>query len=112
MRRCVCNGVLVCVGYLVDSLRRLILSIALVVVSRPTVGKKNPAFCSQVIASWIYSASTLHAAVNFPQKPSMSFVPSCPSSMFAPPPTDKVSVVVVVVIIGVVLVCCLRSIYH
>lgn len=45
----------------------------------------------QVIASWIYSASTLHAAVNFPQKPSMSFVPSCPSSMFAPPPTDKVS---------------------
>lgn len=44
----------------------------------------------QVIASWIYSASTLHAAVNFPQKPSMSFVPSCPGSMFAPPPTDKV----------------------
>lgn len=45
---------------------------------------------NQVIASWIYSASTLHAAVNFPQKPSMSFVPSCPGSMFAPIPTDKV----------------------
>eukprot|EP00752_Nemacystus_decipiens_P012081 g10711.t1 len=46
-------------------------------------------FIAKVIASWIYSASTLHAAVNFPQKPSMSFVPSCPGSMFAPPPTDK-----------------------
>eukprot|EP00903_Cladosiphon_okamuranus_P008352 g8033.t1 len=44
---------------------------------------------AKVIASWIYTGSTLHAAVNFPQKPSMSFVPSCPGSMFAPPPTDK-----------------------
>ncbi|CAM9689337.1 unnamed protein product, partial [Hapterophycus canaliculatus] len=47
------------------------------------------AFIAKVIASWIYSASTLHAAVNFPQKPSMSYVPSCPSAMFAPIPTDK-----------------------
>lgn len=62
----------------------------------------------QVIASWIYSASTLHAAVNFPQKPSMSFVPSCPGSMFAPPPTDKVNTVVVVVAVAfaVAIVCC------
>ncbi|CAB1101148.1 unnamed protein product [Ectocarpus sp. CCAP 1310/34] len=48
------------------------------------------AFIAKVIASWIYSASTLHAAVNFPQKPSMSFVPSCPGSVYAPPPIDKV----------------------
>ncbi|CAM9988636.1 unnamed protein product [Ectocarpus sp. 4 AP-2014] len=47
------------------------------------------AFIAKVIASWIYSASTLHAAVNFPQKPSMSFVPSCPGSVYAPPPIDK-----------------------
>ncbi|CAN0249624.1 unnamed protein product [Pylaiella littoralis] len=47
------------------------------------------ALLAKVIASWIYSASTLHAAVNFPQKPSMSFVPSCPGSVYAPPPTDK-----------------------
>eukprot|EP00904_Undaria_pinnatifida_P007085 jgi/Undpi1/3506/HiC_scaffold_16.g06878.m1 len=47
------------------------------------------ALIAKILASIIYSASTLHAAVNFPQKPSMSFVPSCPGSMFAPPPTDK-----------------------
>ncbi|CBN79156.1 Lipoxygenase [Ectocarpus siliculosus] len=47
------------------------------------------ALIAKVIASWIYSASTLHAAVNFPQKPSMSFVPSCPGSVYAPPPIDK-----------------------
>ncbi|CAM9249351.1 unnamed protein product [Ascophyllum nodosum] len=44
---------------------------------------------TKVLASLIYSASVLHAAVNFPQKPIMSFVPACPSSMFAPIPTDK-----------------------
>ncbi|CAN0408228.1 unnamed protein product, partial [Laminaria digitata] len=43
----------------------------------------------QVFASLIYTASTLHAAVNFPQKPSMSFVPSSPGSVYAPIPTDK-----------------------
>ncbi|CAM9249501.1 unnamed protein product [Ascophyllum nodosum] len=42
-----------------------------------------------VIASIIYSASVLHAAVNFPQSPTMSFVPSCPGSMFAPIPSEK-----------------------
>eukprot|EP00904_Undaria_pinnatifida_P007087 jgi/Undpi1/3508/HiC_scaffold_16.g06880.m1 len=47
------------------------------------------ALITRVFASLIYSASTLHAAVNFPQKPSMSFVPSCPASVYAPPPTDK-----------------------
>ncbi|CAM9271580.1 unnamed protein product, partial [Laminaria digitata] len=47
------------------------------------------ALVSKVFASLIYTASTLHAAVNFPQKPSMSFVPSCPASVYAPIPTDK-----------------------
>lgn len=46
--------------------------------------------CSQVISTLIYTASTLHAAVNFPQRPSMSFNPSCPGSVYQPIPTDKV----------------------
>ena len=46
----------------------------------------------QVLASIIYTASVLHSAVNFPQRTIMSFIPSCPSSMFAPIPTDKVGV--------------------
>ncbi|CAN0326469.1 unnamed protein product [Ectocarpus sp. 6 AP-2014] len=44
---------------------------------------------AKVLASLIYSASTLHAAVNFPQKTTMSFVPSNPASVYVPPPTDK-----------------------
>lgn len=44
----------------------------------------------QVLASLIYSASTLHAAVNFPQKPIMSYPPNTPGSVYVPPPTDKV----------------------
>lgn len=44
----------------------------------------------QVLASIIYSASVLHTAVNYPQRTSMSFVPSCPGSMYVPIPTDKV----------------------
>eukprot|EP00904_Undaria_pinnatifida_P011934 jgi/Undpi1/7871/HiC_scaffold_24.g10343.m1 len=44
---------------------------------------------TKVFASLIYTASTLHAAVNFPQTPSMSFLPSCPGAMYATPPTDK-----------------------
>eukprot|EP00904_Undaria_pinnatifida_P007086 jgi/Undpi1/3507/HiC_scaffold_16.g06879.m1 len=54
---------------------------------KTTTDKK--AFIAKVFASFIYTASTLHAAVNFPQKPSMSFVPSSPGAMYAPPPTDK-----------------------
>ena len=46
----------------------------------------------QVLASIIYTASVLHSAVNFPQRSIMSFIPSCPSSMFVPIPTDKVGV--------------------
>ncbi|CAN0422903.1 unnamed protein product, partial [Scytosiphon promiscuus] len=42
---------------------------------------------SQVLASLIYSASTLHAAVNFPQKSRTSFVPNTPGAVFAAPPT-------------------------
>ncbi|CAM9747685.1 unnamed protein product [Pylaiella littoralis] len=42
-----------------------------------------------VLASLIYSASTLHAAVNFPQKPLMSYAPNNPGSVYMPPPTDK-----------------------
>lgn len=42
--------------------------------------------CTQVIATLIYTASTLHAAVNFPQGPFMSFNPSCPGSVYEPPP--------------------------
>eukprot|EP00904_Undaria_pinnatifida_P008485 jgi/Undpi1/4767/HiC_scaffold_18.g08120.m1 len=44
---------------------------------------------AKVLASLIYSASALHAAVNFPQKPRVSFVPNTPGSVYAPPPTDK-----------------------
>ena len=50
------------------------------------------ALASQVLASLIYSASALHAAVNFPQKPRVSFVPNTPGSVYAPPPTDKVRI--------------------
>eukprot|EP00904_Undaria_pinnatifida_P011936 jgi/Undpi1/7873/HiC_scaffold_24.g10345.m1 len=44
---------------------------------------------AKIFASFIYTASTLHAAVNFPQTPSMSFVPSSSGSVYAQPPTDK-----------------------
>lgn len=44
---------------------------------------------AKVLASIIYTASTLHAAVNYPQKPHMSFVPSTPGSVYVKPPTDK-----------------------
>ncbi|CAB1103215.1 unnamed protein product [Ectocarpus sp. CCAP 1310/34] len=44
---------------------------------------------SQALASLIYSASTLHAAVNFPQTTTISFAPSNPASVYVPPPTDK-----------------------
>ncbi|CAN0288357.1 unnamed protein product [Ascophyllum nodosum] len=44
---------------------------------------------TKVLASIIYTASVLHSAVNFPQRSIMSFIPSCPSSMFVPIPTDK-----------------------
>ncbi|CAN0224047.1 unnamed protein product [Ectocarpus sp. 6 AP-2014] len=46
-------------------------------------------FLAKVLASLIYSASALHAAVNFPQQPIMSFVPGNPPSIYVPPPTDK-----------------------
>lgn len=44
----------------------------------------------QVLASMIYTASTLHAAVNFPQRSIMSFAPNTPGSIYAAPPTNKV----------------------
>eukprot|EP00903_Cladosiphon_okamuranus_P014136 g13137.t1 len=47
------------------------------------------ALLTKVLASLIYSASTLHAAVNFPQKPIMSHPPNTPGSIYMPPPTDK-----------------------
>ncbi|CAM9284618.1 unnamed protein product [Choristocarpus tenellus] len=46
------------------------------------------AFLSKVIASVIYTASTLHAAVNFPQKPIMAFVPAYPLGLMKPSPTE------------------------
>lgn len=46
--------------------------------------------CFQVLATLIYTAGTLHAAVNFPQKTIMSFVPNTPGAMYAAAPTDKV----------------------
>eukprot|EP00904_Undaria_pinnatifida_P004858 jgi/Undpi1/1501/HiC_scaffold_11.g04891.m1 len=52
-----------------------------------SLGKK--AFMAKVIATFIYTASTLHAAVNFPQADSMSYSPSCPGAMYAAPPTEK-----------------------
>ncbi len=56
------------------------------------VGARIVSHCvpSQVLASLIYSASALHAAVNFPQKPTTSFTPNTPGSVYLPPPTDKV----------------------
>ncbi|CAM9967586.1 unnamed protein product, partial [Sphacelaria rigidula] len=42
-----------------------------------------------VLASLIHTASTHHAAVNFPQRTQMSYVPSAPASVYAKPPTDK-----------------------
>lgn len=38
----------------------------------------------------IYTASCLHAAVNFPQRPIMSYVPMTPASVYEAAPTDKV----------------------
>ena len=43
-----------------------------------------------MLSSLIYTASVLHAAVNFPQKPLQAFVPNTPGSVYAKPPTDKV----------------------
>ena len=44
----------------------------------------------QVLASLIYTASTLHAAVNFPQRPILTFAPNTPGAIYSAPPTDKV----------------------
>ncbi|CAN0524206.1 unnamed protein product, partial [Laminaria digitata] len=45
----------------------------------------------QMVSSWIYTASAFHAAVNFPQKSIVSYVPNTPGSVYAVPPADKVS---------------------
>lgn len=44
----------------------------------------------QYLSSLIYTASALHAAVNFPQQPLTSFVPNTPAAVYQPIPTDKV----------------------
>eukprot|EP00904_Undaria_pinnatifida_P004861 jgi/Undpi1/1504/HiC_scaffold_11.g04894.m1 len=44
---------------------------------------------AKILSTFIYTASTLHAAVNFPQQYSMSYVPSCPASIYQEPPADK-----------------------
>ncbi|CAM9187044.1 unnamed protein product [Choristocarpus tenellus] len=46
-------------------------------------------FLTKVIASVIFTASTLHAAVNFPQKPIMSFAPAYPLGLMQPNPTEQ-----------------------
>eukprot|EP00752_Nemacystus_decipiens_P003497 g3229.t1 len=51
--------------------------------------KDKKALLTKVLASLIYSASVLHAAVNFPQKPIMSYPPNTPGSVYMPPPADK-----------------------
>ncbi|CAM9248584.1 unnamed protein product, partial [Laminaria digitata] len=51
--------------------------------------KDKKGLIAKVLANLIYSASTLHAAVNFPQRPEMSFSPNTPGSVYAAPPTDK-----------------------
>ncbi|CAN0351893.1 unnamed protein product [Ascophyllum nodosum] len=46
-------------------------------------------FLAKIFASLIYTSSVLHAAVNFPQRTAISYVPSCGVSIFEPVPTDK-----------------------
>ncbi|CAN0471139.1 unnamed protein product, partial [Discosporangium mesarthrocarpum] len=41
------------------------------------------------VASVIFTASTLHAAVNFPQNPIMSFAPAYPLGVLQPPITEE-----------------------
>lgn len=52
--------------------------------------KDKRGLIAKVLASLIYTASTLHAAVNFPQRSILSFAPSTPGSVYVKPPTDKV----------------------
>ncbi|CAN0482666.1 unnamed protein product, partial [Laminaria digitata] len=44
--------------------------------------KDKKAFVIKMVSSWIYTASALHAAVNFPQKSIVSYVPNTPGSVY------------------------------
>lgn len=50
-------------------------------------------FLWQLLASMIYTASCLHAAVNFPQRPTMTYVPMTPGSVYQAAPIDKVRLI-------------------
>ncbi|WP_009544663.1 lipoxygenase family protein [Crocosphaera subtropica] len=44
-------------------------------------------YLSQVLSTLIFTASAQHAAVNFPQKTLMTYVPGFPLARYSPPPT-------------------------
>ncbi|CAM9225448.1 unnamed protein product [Hapterophycus canaliculatus] len=47
------------------------------------------ALLAKYLSSLIYTASALHAAVNFPQQPLTSYVPNTPAAVYQPLPVDK-----------------------
>lgn len=50
---------------------------------------RSVAYLSRAIALFIFTATTQHAAVNFPQSTLMQFAPSMPLAGYAPAPTEK-----------------------
>ncbi|CAM9888708.1 unnamed protein product [Scytosiphon promiscuus] len=47
------------------------------------------ALLAKYLASLVYTGSTLHAAVNFPQQPLTSYVPNTPGAVYQPIPADQ-----------------------
>ncbi|CAM9597683.1 unnamed protein product [Discosporangium mesarthrocarpum] len=54
-----------------------------------TTSSDQLATLAKILASVIYTGSTLHAAVNFPQKPIMGYTPAYPLAVWKEAPTDK-----------------------